>query len=710
MVDQINNNINMWNHFIKISHGNDKIDKGTKSLDKQNIYNTTNTNGNIASFNEWLNVTPTNLKIDRHVGINVKRLTLAELLNCQNNGISREKQKNEILSRLNKKNLPNQTNTELHTYIDYIINNKLYFENITIENLEIIIKKLADLKKTLPREVVSETVNSLPKIKNILLAQNAKYFNEYTELIKATRYLAPAMVEEIPKINNILLSNDGKYFNGLVEISKHCGQETFKLFKLDLEKIIFAENGKNFNFFVNLADAAGPATPETFQLFIIPENTSLLQSFLQLIKSFFQPNIRDIVFENNGKKSNTYVALAKAAGVRTPELFNLLLDRSIRKMLFKDDGKYFNGFLKMINANTSNLKIFFDSLLEIKELLFKDNGKYFTGFVEIAAVPKSFHLLSSETRQGHLLFANNGKYFNDFVDMIKKLGDDAFQGFSVFNNLDIYNVNIDTIKNILNLINQRMLIRKNITYYSCLKFMVNNYLQKRETEKNNFKPVDEMFFWNNLFNIDDQLATLNIDFPERFEGLEIIKEIIKNRAPNNIKNTKKPIALLLYNKYDSNHAFETTQIKELIKRGYYIVYCEAGTENQFYKYIQDIGKIKLIDLLVIAGHGSQASVLLGKDIGEDSEWDISDTNDLPKEHLDKYMNKDSMVILESCSTGEGKETANNVANLTKKAFPRSTVFAPTIDTGVWNYYYDKNGKVTGVNYANIGEANTYKQK
>jgi hypothetical protein len=204
------------------------------------------------------------------------------------------------------------------------------------------------------------------------------------------------------------------------------------------------------------------------------------------------------------------------------------------------------------------------------------------------------------------------------------------------------------------------------------------------------------------------LKGLGIEFPERFIGRPpyVLDTVIANRQGAKPKPSQ-PLAVIIYPKKDWNGAFKNNQIRELIDRGYYVLYFEAGSEDEVYSALQSATSTtgRKAQLLILGGHGDREHTSMGEgdpastDIGNESAYiDLSDEREMIDQHLDSHLTDDSVVILESCSTGKGRGEEPNVANMMKRVFPQSRVFAPTAPTGVVQYSYDENNRVIGAEY------------
>jgi hypothetical protein len=196
----------------------------------------------------------------------------------------------------------------------------------------------------------------------------------------------------------------------------------------------------------------------------------------------------------------------------------------------------------------------------------------------------------------------------------------------------------------------------------------------------------------------NELEGLNINFPMRFKLTATAREIIKNRKSLNSADSR-PLAVIIYPTKDENNAFETNNINDMIN-GYRVVYFEAENENQVYEAIKISTRVQKASLLVLAGHGVRTHVALGANnpaithvVFEKYYIDLSDEEEIKKQGLSDSIENNAAIVLESCSTGEGKEKYDNVANLMKRLFPQARIFAPTDPTRVSRLELDRQGKL-----------------
>jgi hypothetical protein len=207
--------------------------------------------------------------------------------------------------------------------------------------------------------------------------------------------------------------------------------------------------------------------------------------------------------------------------------------------------------------------------------------------------------------------------------------------------------------------------------------------------------------------IISELNYLGITKLDRFKNNKIIQEIIHNRSHSKA-NDPRPVALIIYPKTDRRGSFGNNQIEKLIERGYKVVYQEANNEKDFYRAIKN-EKQGSVALLIIGGHGDQGSTAFGgqdptegaQRKSEELELDLSDEKEMRILKLKKYLKPNAHIILESCSTGKGREKQKNMANMLGRVFSTQTIFAPTDSTLVTSYAFDKNNVVTGVSFHKV---------
>lgn len=212
------------------------------------------------------------------------------------------------------------------------------------------------------------------------------------------------------------------------------------------------------------------------------------------------------------------------------------------------------------------------------------------------------------------------------------------------------------------------------------------------------------------------LGKLNIEFVERFKNYTDFKEVVLNRI--NLKGAdSRPLAVIIYPKTDHNRAFEPNNIGELIEKGYRVVYFEVASDEAVYQAVEAATVKQKAQLIILGGHGIAERTAMGATDPASSEMsdevyyiDLSDKPEMKQRHLSLHLEKGAVILLESCSTGRGKQDGNNVANLMREVFPQASVYAPTLPTGVSKLTYDENGRVSGARFIRSDEDVTYSAK
>lgn len=187
------------------------------------------------------------------------------------------------------------------------------------------------------------------------------------------------------------------------------------------------------------------------------------------------------------------------------------------------------------------------------------------------------------------------------------------------------------------------------------------------------------------------------------EDTSVFKEICQNRE-NIRQRDPRPIAVIIVAKYDWNNAF-TNQgtARKLMGSGYRVLYFEAGTDGEIIDAIRESSTNTKISVLIIGGHGKREAVYLtGGSNNENNYLDVyHDRNKLAD--VDNCLTDGAVIILDSCSTGDGGESEDNVMNLiyysltgfTKK---KMTVYAPSTDSYDIYLMFNNNNEIYWVEY------------
>jgi len=184
-----------------------------------------------------------------------------------------------------------------------------------------------------------------------------------------------------------------------------------------------------------------------------------------------------------------------------------------------------------------------------------------------------------------------------------------------------------------------------------------------DENKNPRFAVEEILFYNNLGITSD----------------EITSALRKGENIVSFTDTSKPNALVVFPVSDWNGTFLTLTsgpqhtplgVISDIKKFYDVQVIIAGTEQEVYK---SLASTPNIDLLILGGHGKKTALLLSKEKGEKGEIDTSD-NEM-RDYL-SHLSPNAKIILNSCSTGEGGENTDNLANFIAGMAPGREVYAP----------------------------------
>ena len=154
-------------------------------------------------------------------------------------------------------------------------------------------------------------------------------------------------------------------------------------------------------------------------------------------------------------------------------------------------------------------------------------------------------------------------------------------------------------------------------------------------------------------------------------------EIVKNRINN--KPDGRPLAVVTYPfaEDDGNKAFDKNKgiFESLIEHGFRVMYYETANRNAFISSINEATTDQKASVLIVGGHGDVSTIRLDESIR------LSDEAYFKKSGIGNRLGKKAKIILNSCSTGEGEDKSNNIANMFKSIFQRE-VIAPQVDTSI----------------------------
>jgi hypothetical protein len=77
---------------------------------------------------------------------------------------------------------------------------------------------------------------------------------------------------------------------------------------------------------------------------------------------------------------------------------------------------------------------------------------------------------------------------------------------------------------------------------------------------------------------------------------------------------------------------------------------------------------------------------------------LTDRAELVRVGFASHLAKGAQIVLDSCSTGHGGASANNIANMLGGLVPWASVDAPLDPGSVWNVALNADGTLNGVEY------------
>ncbi|MBN2121924.1 hypothetical protein JW721_02615 [Candidatus Micrarchaeota archaeon] len=171
------------------------------------------------------------------------------------------------------------------------------------------------------------------------------------------------------------------------------------------------------------------------------------------------------------------------------------------------------------------------------------------------------------------------------------------------------------------------------------------------------------------------------------------------------KGDPRPLMLVAGNKGDQTGAFyreADTRAPVIAAESYNAIFFEAETEQEFYEFTRKFAdKYFGISVLVIGGHGSADSIRLGPGSREENLLDLSDLDEL--RNLYGLFAEGAIVILDSCSTGEGKKAIGPKVSEAWEVL----LLSPEVPAYIREFVMDDMGLITDAAY-NEGGKRFYK--
>ncbi|WP_420420537.1 hypothetical protein [Simkania sp.] len=149
-----------------------------------------------------------------------------------------------------------------------------------------------------------------------------------------------------------------------------------------------------------------------------------------------------------------------------------------------------------------------------------------------------------------------------------------------------------------------------------------------------------------------------------------------------VPDPDRPNSLVLVTSHDNNGAFQSDSIPKKyffsqLAKTYNFCRERITSLYDFCGGIDRFADEKPINLLIIHAHGQQKSFSLSKDYGFTLGVDVLD--EFPSDSCLKRLAPNATIILDSCTTGKGKEFEMNLANhIANHAPPGVRLFAPTV--------------------------------
>ncbi len=198
----------------------------------------------------------------------------------------------------------------------------------------------------------------------------------------------------------------------------------------------------------------------------------------------------------------------------------------------------------------------------------------------------------------------------------------------------------------------------------------------------------------------DYLAEHGIEFSGRFRSVVQALSVAGHNQDYASIAPDRRLAVVVMTQHDHNNAYEAYPlVDQLQEQGLAVVYLEADDEAALDELAEVVaGSGQLIQTLVIAGHGSPGALLLGSETipvwqDESGYVDISDFHHGDYADLNELMAESSNLLLYSCSTGFGREGANNLANTFAQFMPGVRVYSPTMPTNVNHVQVNNDGSL-----------------
>jgi uncharacterized protein DUF4116 len=210
-------------------------------------------------------------------------------------------------------------------------------------------------------------------------------------------------------------------------------------------------------------------------------------------------------------------------------------------------------------------------------------------------------------------------------------------------------------------------------------------------------------------SVTQELRQLGIEDGMRLRSADLLDKVLRNRLEPRGADAR-PIATVVFCKEDTDHngAMLRHNLDEL-SRHYRVMYYEARTDRELVDALKDAGRDGAASLVVLGGHGTWNGINLGSVEGRidgEKALDLEDERLLWNAGLDSAIRPDAKVVLLSCSTGKGRDSENNMANMLAGVLPGREVYAP-IEPTMDQLKFDESGRFVDPSYTR-GPEETYR--
>ena len=201
----------------------------------------------------------------------------------------------------------------------------------------------------------------------------------------------------------------------------------------------------------------------------------------------------------------------------------------------------------------------------------------------------------------------------------------------------------------------------------------------REYQKLGFSGMDIAMYVNNCGRLAEaQDERKKGTAPEDIARARQLRISPEGMTP---RDTKKPNTVMVFPTTDHNHAFDNQQVRafyQSLTKAYDVWAYVTATDRNLYAQLD---MVPSIDALVIGGHGTSTTLLLGEDgphrcAGNKATYTLDTGDQEFAQHLLNLTNH-ARIFLFSCTNGEGGAQADNLSNFVSAAACGRTVYSGT---------------------------------